>query len=170
MKKRVFIIFIFLIFFMPFIVCAEDNKTPVEDNKLNNNLKSLKVKGYELKFDKYKKYYDLDVEEGVNKLKVTAKAEATNATVKIKGADNLEKSKDKITITVTSEKGEEKSYVININRIKTTKKKKKDSFEITDNQMNTLKWFLIGVGGLALVVFIGIKIRDRIVEKGIDKF
>ena len=146
-----------------------NTKTTKEDNKLNNNLKTLKIKGYKIKFDKHKKYYDIDVEEGINKLKVTAKAEATNAQVKIKGADNLEKSKDKITITVTSEKGEKKSYVININRIKTAKKKKKDSFEITDDQMNTLKIFLIGVGVVALVVFIAIKVRDKIVEKGIDK-
>lgn len=146
------------------------NTTTVENNKLNNHLKSLKIENYEIDFDKSKNIYTIEVEENINKLNVIAVAESKTAKVKITGADNLEANNNKVTIEVTPEKGDKKVYIINVNRIKEKKVKKEESFKITDEQKEVLIYFLIGVGVVAILAFIIIKIRDRIVEKNIDKF
>ena len=146
------------------------NNATGENNKLNSHLKSLKIENYEIDFDKSKNIYTIEVEENINKLNVTAVAESKTAKVKITGADNLEANNNKVTIEVTPEKGDKKVYIINVNKIKEKKVKKAESFKITDEQKDLLIYFLIGVGVVAVLAFIIIKIRDRIVEKDIDKF
>ena len=142
---------------------AEDN------DKHNTNLKTLEVEGYEIKFDKYKKIYSIEVQEEVNTLKVKAKQEVDTSTVKITGADDLEANNNKVTIEVTAQNKDTKTYVINVEKIKKQEAAKKTDFKIKDEYIEYGKYAIIGLLALIIIIFIVIKIRDRIVEKDIDK-
>ena len=58
----------------------------------NTYLKSLSIENYEIDFSKETKTYNINIKEDVNKLNITAIPEDSNATVEIKGADNLKDS------------------------------------------------------------------------------
>lgn len=145
-----------------------NNNTTTTD-RLNNHLKVLKIDGYEIDFDKYKNIYSIEVPKSVNSLKITATPEGSKAKAKIIGADNLQENDYKVLIEVTPEEGDSKTYIINISPIEEEIQKKENKIAITDDQIELGKYILIGIAGLIVVIFIIIKIRDIVVEKGIDK-
>ena len=147
---------------------TENNVTT--NQKYNNNLKSLEIAGYEIQFDKYKKIYDIEVPEEVNKLTVIASPEDSNATYSITGADNLKENHNKVVIEVTAQDGDKKTYVINVVKEEVLDVKTKANFSFDKEGIEIAKYFAIGMVILGLLVFIVIKIRDRKIEKGIDKF
>lgn len=148
----------------------EDKETSSTPSADDNHLKSLKIKGYELDFDKYKKLYTLKVESDVNKLEITANAQNSKSKVKITGADDLKKNNDKVTIEVTSQTKETRTYVITIDRLENVKhEQKKNNFKLTDEQIKIGVIILIAIGILAVGIFIAIKIRDKVIEKDFDK-
>lgn len=152
---------------------TNNNIKTVKNNstdKKNNHLKSLIIEDYEISFDKYKSIYQIEVPINVNSLNISALAEGNKAKVSIIGADNLEQNNNKVTIEVTPEEGEAKTYIINVTRVDEKKEIKKESFKLTDEQIEIGKYILIGGILLIVLVFIIIKIRDRHVEKGLDKF
>lgn len=166
MKKILYIAVLFLLI-IPTVVLAEDED---KDKKYNNYLKTLEIEGYNIDFVKHQSIYSIEVPVEVRDLKVNAIAEATNAKVEIVGADNLEENNNKIIITVTAENGEEKKYIINIKRIKEDAKEKDSFFEITDEQKKMGLIFAGVIVGIGLIIFIIIRIRDRKIEKGMDKW
>ena len=107
------------------VVTAEDNSqrkykiivTKTDNVELTNtNLKSLKVKGFEIYpiFSKKIYKYNLTINEKVEQLEVLAEAENENAKIEINGNRELKEGNNKITITVTAEDGETKrEYSIN---------------------------------------------------------
>lgn len=107
------------------IVTAEDGTQKVytiyvtkTDNAIaaNANLKGLHIKGYDIYPDfKSKIYkYNLTINEMITFLEVEAEAENENATIEIKGNDNLKEGNNIITITVTAEDGiTKREYKIN---------------------------------------------------------
>lgn len=150
---------------------TDDSNEKDESNKAYNNyLKTLEIEGYNIDFVKHQSIYSIEVPVEVRDLKVNAIAEATNAKVEIVGADNLEENNNKIIITVTAENGEEKKYIINIKRIKEDAKEKDSFFEITDEQKKMGLIFAGVIVGIGLIIFIIIRIRDRKIEKGMDKW
>lgn len=143
-----------------------------DDNKdYNNYLKLLEIEGYKIDFNKHQSIYSIEVDKNVNSLNIKAECESNKSTVKINGADNLEKAKDKVTIDVTSGKKETKTYIINIKRIE-EKEDNSDAFSIniSENQKKIIIIFVSCVLGIGLIIFIIIKVRDRKVEKNIDKW
>ena len=166
MKFRIMTLLLLLI--IPIRVFAED---PIdESNKVYNNyLKELTIEGYKIDFNKHQSIYSIEVPVEVKELKVNAIPEATNASVEVIGADNLEEN-NKIIITVTAENKEEKKYIVNIKRIKEEKKEKESFFEITDDQIKTGAIFASIIAGIGLLIFIIIRLRDRKIEKGMNKW
>ncbi len=165
--KKFLVIILTVLMILPIGAFAEEDKLSEEHN---NNLKELEVAGYEIDFDKYKKIYSIEVKNTVNHLDITALPEATTSKVDIKGADNLTKSDNKVTIEVTSTDKKTKTYVINVTRSDSEVKSDiENNFKIDDKYINYAIYFAIAALGVGLIAFIIIKIRDRKIEKGIDK-
>lgn len=169
MKKLLYILLL-MILLIPIGVCAGDSDDNQTNKPYNNYLKTLEIEGYKIDFMKHQSIYSIEVPQEVKELKVKAVPEAANAKVEIVGADNLEENNNKIVITVTAENKEEKKYIINIKRIKEEKNDKSSSFEITDDQKKTIAIFAGITAGIGLLIFIIIRIRDRKIEKGMDKW
>ena len=107
-------------------VISEDGKTSsytvtvkrAEGRNKSAYLKALKLDEGKITFNKKKLEYDVRVLYEVTSLKITATPEATKAKVEIDGNTNLEVGKNKVTIKVTSELGEEKTYILHVTRLK----------------------------------------------------
>ena len=107
------------------IVTAEDDSqrkyklivTKTDNTELANaNLKSLRIKGFEIYpiFSKRIYKYNITINEKVNQLEVLAEAENEKAEIEIKGNNDLKEGNNTIIITVTAEDGETKrEYSIN---------------------------------------------------------
>lgn len=83
----------------------------------NNYLKELSIKGYEMttKFKKENLTYFIKLEEDVNSLNITAKAEHSEAKVCVYGNTNI-KNGSKILISVTAENGSVRTYRIYVSK------------------------------------------------------
>lgn len=101
---------------------TKNTTTKVETNtykgESNNYLSKLKISGYDInpKFDKTNNTYFITIDKDVKKLNITAKAEASSATVTIYGNTNLKSGTNKILINVTAENGDVKTYRIYVTK------------------------------------------------------
>lgn len=84
----------------------------------NANLKGLGVTNYTLdpSFNKDTLEYNLEVENDVEKVTITAQKEDGTATISGAGEKTLAEGGNKFEIVVTAQKGNSKTYVINITR------------------------------------------------------
>ncbi|MBR6072770.1 MAG: cadherin-like beta sandwich domain-containing protein [Bacilli bacterium] len=84
----------------------------------NDNLKNLTVDNYSLSpsFDKNTLEYSLEVENDVEKVNISAIREDNTASVSGAGEKELTEGGNKFNIVVTAQKGNSKTYVINITR------------------------------------------------------
>lgn len=140
-----------------------------KSQRYNNNLSKLEIEGYDIDFNKSRKIYNIEVEEDVNSLNVYATTEDKGASYTIRGADNLEENNNKVVIDVTSADGSLKTYVINVAKKEPIDVSTKAQFNIDGQSLKIAGYFLIGVLFIGGVAFIVIKVRDRKVEKEIDK-
>lgn len=85
----------------------------------NNNLKSLSVVGYSLtpSFDEDILTYDSYIPKEATSITIDAKTSSDKATISGIGETKIDDDETDITITVTSEAGEEKKYVVTIYRV-----------------------------------------------------
>ena len=101
-----------------------ENKNEENNNEKSSNkyLESLEITNKDIKnkltpeFDKEVTQYTLKVPESIEKLKINAKAENENATVKISGNDKLSAGSNVVKIKVTAEDETVRTYVINIEK------------------------------------------------------
>lgn len=84
----------------------------------NANLKSLGVEGFEITpgFDKDTLEYSLEVENNITSVNIVASKAESNASVDGTGAVELSEGLNKISVVVTAQKGNRKTYVINVTR------------------------------------------------------
>ncbi|MDD4808874.1 MAG: cadherin-like beta sandwich domain-containing protein [Bacilli bacterium] len=82
----------------------------------NNNLKNLKIEGFNISFSSKVLEYEFDIPNNINKLDIKAEAEDSKATIKINNIDELKVNLNIITIEVKSENGDIKTYTIKVNR------------------------------------------------------
>lgn len=84
----------------------------------NANLKSLGVDGYELNpsFNKDTLEYSLVVENNIESVNISANKADANASISGAGTKELSEGNNKFEIVVTAQKGNTKTYVINIER------------------------------------------------------
>ena len=108
------------------------NVTAPREKSNDNNLKSLKVTGFELspEFDKDVQVYLATVPEGTKNIEIKATANSPYATVTGAGNIELEEGSNAINIVVKSETGIEKIYTINIDV------KDENPIEVTVNDRN----------------------------------
>lgn len=139
-----------------------------EKEKSNNKyLKSLSIENYEIDFSKETKTYNIYIKEDVNKLNIIATSEDSNATVKIKGADNLKDNDYKVSVKVKAENGEEDTYYINAKIQEDNEKTeiKKETFKLTKK---TIIFISIGAS-LVMIGIIIFAILNHINNKKIDE-
>ncbi len=84
----------------------------------NADLKNLVVDGYEIKpsFSKNELEYSLEVENDVEKVNIVATKDDNRSSVKGSGEVILSEGMNKIEIVVTAQKGNKKTYILNITR------------------------------------------------------
>ena len=84
----------------------------------NANLSALRVVDHVISpdFDKDKLEYTLEVENDVEKIEIRATRADSSASVSGTGVKNLSEGLNKFNIVVTAEKGNKKTYVINVTR------------------------------------------------------
>lgn len=116
----------------------------------NNNIKSVKIKNYNINFNPNITSYNLDIKDE-NKLEFTIEMEDENATYEIKDNENLING-SKIRIIAKSESGLTKEYVININKEEATEEKEKSNIIIP---------LVILIFSIIILIFTIIFVRKR---------
>lgn len=150
---------------------VKDTNTISNNNKTeetnNNGLKSLKIKGYSINFNKDTKTYYIDIDNDVNSLKIDAVPENDNSTVEIIGNDDLKANNGKVLIKVKSE---------NTENIYTITTQKVEEVFVGDNEEEKKfkidkKYIIIGsiIIGVIILIIIIISLINRIRDKKIDQ-
>jgi hypothetical protein len=95
------------------IVRQEEGEDPLSTNSY---LKSLKISGYKIDFDKDTTDYEILV-SNLKKLKITATAEDDSSEIEITGNENIENG-SRVVVTVTAEDGSYRQYIITVSYLK----------------------------------------------------
>ena len=144
----------------------------------NKDLKSLTIENHEIYFNSDRTKYKVVVEKDENSLKINAVKDDSKAKVKIVGADNLKANNYKVTITVTAQNGTTKEYIIEAEVKKEIKEEKEKDFfdgikkwwESLGIQNELIIGVAIGIVVFILLIFIIKKVKDRKIDKTMDKF
>lgn len=96
------------------ITIKEPAVIPPKEYSKNNYLKSLSIDGYEISFDKETLEYSIEVENGVEKVNISASPEDSSASVSGTGEKEVTEGNNKLEVKVTAENGNERTYVINV--------------------------------------------------------
>ena len=97
-------------------VTRRDERGSTEPLSGNANLSKLEVEGYPLEFSSDTKEYEMDVKNHIPEVVVNASSDHSEASVEIENPEELALGENEITITVTAENGEKKTYRITVNR------------------------------------------------------
>lgn len=95
---------------------GEDKKEIGKDKSKDSKLRSLTIDGYNIDFSSDIYSYNIEISSNINKLKINAIPNSDKANVIIKGNEQLIVGKNKVTITVVAENGNESVYTIYIIR------------------------------------------------------
>lgn len=152
---------------IPITVIAEDGNTKIYtinvikvDRRSNNtNLKELTIEGVIINFEKDKLEYEFTVDYEVDKLDINAIAEHFKSIVLIKGDTNLKVGKNQITITVKSEKGDTKDYILNVIR-KSEEKESIIDYNETKGKNSRLLLIVLIIATICLLLYIIFKDDD----------
>lgn len=123
----------------------------------DNSVKSISVTGYDIKFNKDTKKYNVLVED-VNEVEIKVTPTDSKATVSVLNNTELKPGLNKVTVQVTAENGDVNEYLFNIYKIgEDTKKEetpvepdKPKEDEKTDNKTNI--WLI--VSGIEFVIIL----------------
>jgi len=155
------------------------NLTPVlAAASKNNNLKDLTIENHNIYFNKERTKYSIVVDKDENSLNINIVKDDVKQKVEVVGDKDLKANDYKVTIKVTAENGLSKTYIIEAEVKKDIEEKKEKSFfdgikDWFDKLNLKTEIILIIVGALLfiiLLIFILRKVRDRKIEKTMDKF
>lgn len=93
----------------------------------NNYIDSLKIKGYDIKFDKDTLEYSIDVGSNVDSLDLDIILSDNVASYEVFGNEKFKSGKNVVTIEVTAEDGSIRTYTINVNKKKISVNKSNDN-------------------------------------------
>ena len=114
----------------------------------NNYISSLKIKGYDIDFDKYNYEYNVTVGSDVKSLNLDIILDSAYATYVVNGNGNFKTGKNVVEIVVTAEDGSSRTYTINVD------KKAKDVVKEESNEKSNVSRIIIIV--LIILVIIGL--------------
>jgi hypothetical protein len=144
----------------------------------NKYLKTLEVEDHDIYFYRERYKYKIVIDEDENSVKVKAIPEDSRTKVKITGADDLKKNDYKIIVKVTAENGTSDEYLIEASiKEKIVEPEKKGLIEDIQSffkNLNIKTEVIIavigGLVGLILVIKLVGKLKDRKIDKTMDKF
>ena len=121
----------------------------------NNYLKTLEAKGYEIKFDRDILEYELNVNNDVKSLDITAIAEDSRSRVEITGNENFKTGKNTVIISVKAENGDVREYKLIVNRknITTTTLTEEEESGSTAEKVVIIILIVLVVLGLLYLIF-----------------
>lgn len=137
-------------------------------------LSNLEITDYQLKFNKHKNNYELEISKDISSLDITVIPEDDDATYTITGNENLTNN-SQITIEVTASNNQVNIYKINITVKETIPDESlltstKNSLDINTLYLKYKKYLIPGtiiIGSLLLILII-IKIISKIKDKKIE--
>ncbi len=167
-KKLVILVLTLLLSITPVFAAASSNKY----------LKKLEVENHDIYFYRERYKYKIVLDEGENSVKVKAVPEDARTRVKVIGADDLKKNDYKIIVKVTAENGTTDEYLIEASiKEKIVEPEKKGLIEDIQSffkNLNIKTEVIIavvgGLVGLFLVIKLVGKLKDRKIDKTMDKF
>ena len=121
----------------------------------NNYINSLKIKGYDIDFDKYTYEYDVTVGSDVKSLNLDIVLDSAYATYVVNGNENFKTGKNVVEIVVTAEDGESRTYTINV-----TKKAKEQVKEESKEKSNVSRIVIIVLIILVIIGLIYVIFKD----------
>lgn len=137
-------------------VTYKDSVTYVKISS-NNYIDSLKIKGYDINFDKNVFEYSINVGSGVNSLDISVITSSNVASYEIVGNKKFKTGKNVVSIIVTAEDGSTRAYKINVNKDSagTYKKGQSDKKDSGSNSSRVVIIVLIVlvIIGLIYVIF-----------------
>ena len=170
MKKFVLsmIAMILLVSFVPVYAAASNNK----------DLKELIVENHEIYFYKDRTNYKILIEDNENSLNITATPDDEKAKVVVTGADDLKENDYTVTVKVTAENGNTKTYTIKSEfKEKIVEEKKEGFFYMLETKLDELnlkvEYFVILIAGVFAIVVINKVIsfiRGKKIDRTMDKF
>ena len=121
----------------------------------NNYLKTLEAKGYEIKFDRDTLEYELNVNNDVKSLDITAIAEDSRSRVEITGNENFKTGKNTVIISVKAENGDVREYKLIVNRKNntTTTLTEEEESDSTAEKVVIIILIVLVVLGLLYLIF-----------------
>lgn len=147
----------------------------------DNSVKSITIKGYDLKFSKDIKKYNVLVED-VDKLEINVIPNSATATTSIENNENLKTGLNVITIKIVAENGNIDEYILNVYKIGKELASEEKTDDVVNNTVNcnekingnkTSIWFIISIiemilliGAISLIIYINKKKKQS--NKTID--
>lgn len=97
-------------------VTENTNNEPIQQLSEDNYIKNIEITNYEILFDKDINKYLIEVDNDINDLDLNITLNDENSTFTVRGNENFIPGKNEIIITVKSQKGETRDYIIEVNK------------------------------------------------------
>lgn len=119
----------------------------------DNLIKSLTIKGHDIKFDKNTYEYSIKVDSKVSSLDLTVLLNDEKATYSIEGNDKFKTGENTVTITVKAEDGSTKTYTIKVTKEKAPKEAEEEKEEKSSSKTIIIILIILVIIGLIYVIF-----------------
>ena len=119
----------------------------------DNSVKSISITGYDIKFNKDTKKYNVLVDEDVNEIELIVTPNDSKSTVSVENNTELKTGLNKVTVKVTAENGDINEYLFNVYKIGEDKKEEIKPIEKETTEEDKLNTWLI-VSGVEFVVIL----------------
>ena len=117
----------------------------------DNLIKSLTIKGYDIKFDPNTLEYSLKVKNSVKSLDLEVVLNSSSASYEISGNQNFKVGANTVTIKVTAEDGTERTYTLKVTREKA--KTEEEQEEKKSSKTIIIILIILVIIGLIYVIF-----------------
>lgn len=106
----------------------------------DNSVKSINITGYDFKFDKDVRKYNILVDENVNEVEFNVVPNDSTATVSIQNNNNLKEGLNEVIVQITAENGSINEYLFNVYKISKGAAANNDNIENEQKDGSCLEW------------------------------
>ena len=131
----------------------------------DNSVKSISMTGYDIKFNKDIKKYNVLVED-VNEVEIKVTPNDSKASISIENNTDLKAGLNKVVVKVTAENGDVNEYLFNVYKIGEEKKEettvepeKTKEEETTDNKTNI--WLIVSGIEFVIIFFLALLLKKN---------
>ena len=129
----------------------------------DNSVKSISVTGFDIKFNKDTKKYNVLIDEEVNEVEIKVTPNDSKATVTIENNTDLKVGLNKVVVKVTAENGDANEYLFNVYKIGEESKKEEviptptptsDDKKEESNQKTNIWMIISGIELLLIIILL----------------